>query len=222
MPLRSESMLHPSPAASRWSLQSDQLPLQVSLGQHWTAQALPPHTMAATRLCLQQGFAMTMEARRYKHHTSCQGETIMSFTDTVTALTCRDSISGFPEGRAFSAVFIFAEWHVWHTGAVSWFPAVTGLSCSKRANNTWHRNKTSALLSSCWASFFNATCTGNSYLGWQKPGLQKTTSQLGEVSGKIFLKFWTSSVSEVQLLWKTLCTEDWFCCTHTGCCTPQI
>lgn len=178
--------------------------------------ALPTHTTGTARLCLQQGFATSMEAQRYKPHASRQGETIMSFPDTVTALTRRDGISGFPEGRAFSAVFIFAEWQVWHAGAVSWCPAVTGLSRSERADNTWHWNKTSALLSNHRASFFKAACAGNSYRGWQKPGLPKTTSQLGEVSGKIFLKFWTSSVSEVQLLWKTDCTEDWFLLrTHT-------
>jgi len=38
-----------------------------------------------------------------------QGEMIMLLPDAVTALTRGDSISGFPEGRAFSAVFIFAE-----------------------------------------------------------------------------------------------------------------
>lgn len=157
------------------------------------------------------GSAVSVGAHECKPCTSHRGEMIMSLTDRVTmimslALTHGSSVFGFPEGRAFLAAFISSQRHVWHAGPVGWFPALTGLSHSKCADNTWHPNKTHALLSNLWASFFKC------YMYWrlisQKLGLPKTTSQLGEVSGEIFLKFWASSVSEVQSLWEAVCTED--------------
>lgn len=54
------------------------------------------------------------------------------------------------------------------------------------------------LLSNRRVSVFNAAYTGNSYLSSQETGLPKSRTQLEEVSVKIFLKLWTSSVCDVQ------------------------